>query len=116
MLRQPNYFFPLEKKASLQTQDFSAKDPTQPASNPTPFDIPKTRPILLWLTWTQVVDGSWLQMFMSALFFPTGAHPYGPILQQHQLPFVRFTQASHPEAKQPQRPGNQFVPAQQKAT
>ena len=55
-------------------------------------------------------------MFMSALFFPTGAHHYGPILQQHQLPFVRFTQASHPQAKQPQRPGNQLVTTQKKAT
>jgi hypothetical protein len=44
--------------------------PLSPPRKPTPFDILKTRPILLWLTWTQVVDGSWLQMFMSAPFFP----------------------------------------------
>jgi hypothetical protein len=44
-------------------------DPTPKTTSTTPFDILKTWAILVWLTWTQVVDGSWLQMFMSAPSF-----------------------------------------------
>ena len=54
---------------------------------------------MLWLTWTQVVDGSWLQMFMSALFFATGAHPYGPIPTAAPIA-VRSVLASQPPGSQ----------------